>query len=294
MTTLRYLLRDTFRILIRHWILGFLTLLTAAVMMWILGLLTLYSINIQSMLLLLERDLIVRAYIHKDSNPESVAITVRKLPVVSNVRSISPGDALSNLQSRMGSQAGVLDLIGENPLPWSLEIHVHAASDVEGLVRNLMSMPEVEDIIYSGMVVERLSSMSKMARSATLTMFLLSIMVTSLVVYNTIHISLYSRREEISIMFLIGATRSYIATPFVLEGTLLSLTGAILASLGIVLTYFPGVKELQSTLPFLDFVADTRIITQFCALLIAFGGTLGWICSCVVALRFMSSAAKPL
>ncbi|GHS87024.1 cell division protein FtsX [Synergistales bacterium] len=294
MVTLRYILRDTARILIRHWILGFLTLMTAAVMMWILGLATLFSLNIQSLLLRLERDLIVQAYIHKDSNPESVAVTIRRLPIVADVRSVSPDDALARLQARMGSQAKALDLIGENPLQWSLEIHVTAASGVQGLVRNLMSMPEIEDVVYSGMVVERLSSMSKMADSATLTMFLLSIMITSLVVYNTTHISLYSRRDEISIMFLIGATRSYIATPFVLEGTLLSLFGAAMAALGIVFTYFPGVRILQSTLPFLEIVADRRVIAQFCALLVAFGGTLGWLCSCLVALRFMNSAAKPL
>jgi cell division transport system permease protein len=294
MITLGYILRDTGRILIRHWILGFLTLLTAAVMMWILGLATLFSMNVQSLLLRLERDLIVQAYVHKDSNPENAAMVIRKLPIVADVRSVSPDEALSRLQARMGSQAKALDLIGENPLQWSLEIHVETASGVQGLVRNLMSMPEVEDVVYSGMVVERLSSMSKMANSATVTMFLLSIMITSLVVYNTIHISLYSRRDEISIMFLIGATRSYIATPFVLEGTLLSFLGATMAALGIVFTYFPGVRILQSTLPFLEFVADTRIIAQFCALLVAFGATLGWICSCIVAIRFMNAAAKPL
>ncbi|GHV35883.1 cell division protein FtsX [Synergistales bacterium] len=294
MITLRYILRDTLRIVVRNWVLGFLTLLTAAAMMWILGLATLCSMNIQSLLLRLESDLIVQAYVHKDSNPENVAIAIRKLPIVADVRAISPDDALARLQARMGSQAGVLNLIGENPLGWSLEIHVKTASGVQGLVRNLMSMSEIEDVVYSGMVVERLASMSKIADSATATMFLLSIMITSLVVYNTIHISLYSRREEINIMFLIGATRAYIATPFVLEGTLLSLLGALIAALGIIFTYFPGVRALQSALPFLEIVADTRVITQFCMLLVAFGATLGWICSCIVAMRFMISTTKPL
>ena len=68
-----------------------------------------------------------------------------------------------------------------------------------------------------------------MAARIALLMFALSVVVTSLVVYNTIHISLYSRREEISIMYLVGATRSYVATSFVFEGTFLVLLGTLIA-----------------------------------------------------------------
>jgi cell division transport system permease protein len=125
-------------------------------------------------------------------------------------------------------------------------------------------------------------------------MFVLSIMVTSLVVYNTIHISLYSRREEIAIMFLIGATRGYISTPFVLEGTFLALIGSLLAVLGITSAYLPGVRLLQSSLPFLSLVEDARTIWQFGMLLAGFGATLGWVCSYIVVTRFMNSATKPL
>jgi cell division transport system permease protein len=125
-------------------------------------------------------------------------------------------------------------------------------------------------------------------------MFLLSIMITSLVVYNTIHISLYSRREEIGIMFLVGATRTYIAAPFVLEGTFLALAGSVIAMLGIVSAYFPGIRLLQNSLPFLHFVGDSSVIGQFSLLLVGFGATLGWMCSCIVVMRFMSTATKPL
>ena len=116
----------------------------------------------------------------------------------------------------------------------------------------------------------------------------------SLVVYNTIHISLYSRREEIGIMFLVGATRSYISTPFVLEGTFLALFGSVIAVIGITTAYLPGIRLLQSSLPFLSLVGDTRTIGQFGVLLVGFGATLGWVCSCIVVVRFMNSATKPL
>jgi cell division transport system permease protein len=294
MTTLNYILRDTVRLLIRHWFLGFLTLITAAVMMWVLGLTTLFSMNVRNLLQRLESDLLVQAYIHRSSGAEETAAAVRRMDNVASARLLSPDDALARLQNRMGSQARVLDLIGENPLQWSLEIRVKTASEVPHLVRTLMAMPEIEDVIYSGMVVERVGAISRVASRAAVSMFLLSIMITSLVVYNTIHISLYSRREEIGIMFLIGATRTYIAAPFVLEGTFLALAGSVIAMLGIVSAYFPGIRLLQNSLPFLHFVGDSGVIGHFSLLLVGFGATLGWMCSCIVVMRFMSTATKPL
>jgi cell division transport system permease protein len=156
-------------------------------------------------------------------------------------------------------------------------------------------MSDVDDVVYSGMVVERVSAISKVASKAAMAMFILSILITSLVVYNTIHISLYSRREEIGIMFLVGATRSYISTPFVLEGTFLAIIGAAIAVAGITSAYLPGVRLLQDSLPFLKgLVEDSRTIGQLGMLLVGFGATLGWVCSFIVVARFMSSATKPL
>jgi cell division transport system permease protein len=274
--------------------LGILTLITAAVMMWVLGLTTLFSMNVRNLLQRLESDLLVQAYIHRNSDPGEIATRVRGMGNVSSVRLLSPDDALARLQSRMGNQSRVLDLIGENPLQWSLEIRVKTASEVPFLAQELMAAPEIDDVIYSGMVVERVSAISRMASRAAVSMLLLSIMITSLVVYNTIHISLYSRREEIGIMFLVGATRSYIAAPFIMEGTFLALLGSIISMLGIVSAYFPGIRLLQNNLPFLHFVGDPNVIGQFSLLLVGFGATLGWICSCIVVMRFMSTATKPL
>lgn len=294
MTTFNYILRDTGRLLVRHWFLGVLTLITAAVMMWILGLTSLFAMNVQNLLRKLESEVVVQAYVRKGSEVEQVADRIRTLDNVASLKALSPEESLAKLQAKMGSQSRALDLIGENPLPWNFEIRVKSAAEVPHLVRTLMAMPEIEDVIYAGMVVERVSAISRVASRAAVVMFLLSIMVTSLVVYNTIHISLYSRREEIGIMFLVGATRSYISTPFVLEGTFLALFGSIIAVVGITTLYLPGIKLLQNSLPFLSLVGDSRTIGQFGVLLVGFGATLGWVCSCIVVARFMHSATKPL
>ena len=297
MTTLRYILRDTWRLIVHHWVLGLLTLITAGVMLWILGVTTLLSLNLENLLSRLESELVVQAYLVKDNtlDVEAVAQKIQSLEYVYAMKIYSPADSLAKLQEKMGSQSRALDMLGENPIPFNFEIHVHKAEDVEHLVDELNAMPEVDDVVYAGLVVKRISALSRISSRVALIMFILSVIITALVVYNTIHISLYSRREEIGIMYLVGATRAYIATPFVLEGTLLSLLGACIAAAGIIGVYFPGMAMIQANLPFLrnSIITDRVVIFRFCALLTGFGATLGWVCSYIIVARFINSITKP-
>ena len=297
MTTLKYILRDTWRLIVHHWVLGLLTLITAGVMLWILGVTTLFSLNLENLLSRLESELVVQAYLVKDNtlNVEQVAQKIQSLEYVYAMKIYSPSDSLAKLQEKMGSQSRALEMLGENPIPYNFEIHVHKAEDVEHLVDELNAMPEVDDVVYAGLVVKRISALSRISSRVALVMFILSVIITALVVYNTIHISLYSRREEIGIMYLVGATRAYIATPFVLEGTLLSLLGAGIAAAGIIGAYFPGITMIQANLPFLrnSIITDKAVILRFCALLAGFGATLGWVCSYIIVARFINSITKP-
>ena len=297
MTTIKYVLRDTWRLIVHHWVLGLLTLITAGVMLWILGVTTLFSLNLENMLSRLESELAVQAYLVKDNtlDVEAIANRIQNLEYVYSMKVYSPSDSLAKLQEKMGSQSRALDMLGDNPIPWNFEIHVHSAGDVEPLVNALKEMPEVDDVVYAGLVVRRISALSRISSRVAWIMFVLAVIITALVVYNTIHISLYSRREEIGIMYLVGATRSYIASPFVLEGTLLALFGALIAGGGIIAAYFPGIELIRDNMPLLTniLLTDRMIIWRFCGLLAGFGATLGWVCSYLVVARFINAITKP-
>ena len=121
MTTFRYVLRDMRRLLVNHWILGLLTLITAAVMLWILGMTTLFSLNVENLLSRLQSELVVQAYVKKGSSVEEVSQKVQALPQVATLKAYSPADSLAKLQEKMGSQSRALDLMGDNPIPWNFE-----------------------------------------------------------------------------------------------------------------------------------------------------------------------------
>ena len=94
MTTLKYILRDTWRLIVHHWVLGLLTLITAGVMLWILGVTTLFSLNLENLLSRLESELVVQAYLVKDNtlNVEQVAQKIQSLEYVYAMKIYSPSD----------------------------------------------------------------------------------------------------------------------------------------------------------------------------------------------------------
>ena len=134
---------------------------------------TLFSLNIENLFSRLESELVIQAYVRKGSDVEQVLRKIQALEAVAATKAYSPAESLAKLQEKMGSQSRALDLLGDNPIPWNFEIRVQNASDVEPLVRTLMAMPEIEDVIYAGMVVQRVKALSRVSSRVAFMMFVL-------------------------------------------------------------------------------------------------------------------------
>lgn len=292
MASFRYALRDTFRLIVRHWGLSILTLITAASVLYILGFTALFALNVRHMISRIEGGLVVQAYMKKGEKPDEVFAKVKANPMVTSVRTISPDEALDRLRAKLGNQARAVTLLGENPLPWSLEIQVQRAENITPLVRDLVVFPSVEEVLYSGKLVERLSTISRASSAVSGTILILAVIISALVIFNTIRIAIYSRKEEIEVMLLIGATKTYISLPFVIHGMLLGAGGALMAIAGLWGTYASAVNAVKSSLAFLDIIVNRQLLLHFYLLLFATGATMGWMCSWLAVSRFTSKAMR--
>ena len=289
-----YIFFNTIRLLRRQWVLSLLTLLTAAAMFWLLGIMSLASINVRNLLLKLESELLMQVYLKKNVDVESLVSRIEKMNLVSDVTAISPKRSLEKLEERLGSHSHATRLIGENPLPWSIQVRVNSFKDIDIIARALIAMQEVDDVVYAGTFIGRLARISSLTNSGVVTMLFLVLFITSLVIFNTIRISLYSQRDEISIMSLVGATHGYIAYPFVFQGVILSGSGSILAVFGLIYLYGSGVRVLQESLPNLTLVDEVTVLLKFYLVLIIFGIGLGWVCSYISVSRYISVTTKPI
>ncbi|MFA7621279.1 MAG: permease-like cell division protein FtsX [Aminobacteriaceae bacterium] len=292
MASFRYALRDTFRLLFRHWGLSILTLLTAASVLYILGFASLFAMNMKYMISRIEGALVVQAYMKRGETTDKALELVHSSPLVSTVNVITPDEALDRLRAKLGNQAQAITLLGENPLPWSLEIQVQKVEHITPLVRDLMVLPSVEEVLYAGKLVERLANLSRTSAAVSGVILMLTLLISTLVIFNTIRIAIYSRKEEIEVMVLIGATPTYISLPFVFQGMFLGAGGAAIAIIGLWSTYASAVEMIRSTLAFVDIIVDPRILGQFFLFLFGAGATTGWMCSWLAVHRFTSQGMR--
>jgi cell division transport system permease protein len=294
MRIFKCLLRDTLRLLLRHWGVSLLTLLTASAVFFLVGASALLLVNLRAMVQRVEEGLVVQAYVKNVEDLQTLEPMVVAIPGVARVEKILPQQALQRLGATLEGHMQALEILGENPLPPSFEIRLVRASFAPGVVRELLGYPQVEDVVYAGKLAERMARISTFAGHFSLGVLLIAVVASSLVLYNTIRISIYSRREEISVMLLVGATPTFVSLPFVLQGMVLGVLGSLGASLLLAGAYLSFTDFIAETIPFIYVIKDPRIFYQLGLILVGGGVSLGWISSWLAVGRYVRQAMRPL
>lgn len=191
---------------------------------------------------------------------EKIVSYIRSLPASRIENHISKEDALKELRSSLGSQAGLLEGLSRNPLPASLEV---VFEDVEGheiefkeVKQDLEKMKGVGEAQYSEEWLRRFKGLMNIVKLVGYVVGGLLCVGVLFIVTNTIKLTIYSRREEIEILKLVGATDWFVKTPFLLEGMFHGIVSGVLAVLALFLGYLLlSAKKIQFLdLAFLDVV----------------------------------------
>ena len=295
MERFKYIFRDAARLIVRHWGLSFLTILTSMAVFYLIGASVLLVLNTRHIVRVFEGGLTIQAYISPKANLEDVRLTVGSLPNVTKVKIVTSDMALARLKERIGSKAAeALTLLDGNPLPDSLEISVDRASNVAAVVRSLVTVPEISDTVYAGGLAEKIAKFSRFAGQFSVVMLIVAITASAVVLFNTIRIAVYSKEEEIGIMLMVGATPTFVAMPFVLEGIILGGLGALGASVFLVLSYNGIIDRLKELLPFLPFIENKVVLMELGTILVGAGATVSLIASLIAVEAFTRRAMKPL
>ncbi len=293
MASFRYAFRDTFRLIFRHWGLSILTLITAVALFFLLGSSGLFSLNLKNLVADVEDDLVINVFMKAGEDASGLVEALQDVQFITDLKVISPEKGLELLRAKLGNQAKAVTLLGDNPLPWNVQIQVLKADFVTPLVRDLMSFPSVEEVVYAGQLAEKLARASLVMNRVSIAVLILAITITALVLYNTVKIAIYSKRGEIEVMLLVGATNTSIALPFVLQGMLLSTFGALISVILLAGAYQYVSMMLETTLSFLVLIADRLLLMRFYLILIGTAMTLGWLCSWFALHRYIAEASCP-
>ncbi|HXN55723.1 MAG TPA: ABC transporter permease, partial [Myxococcales bacterium] len=211
------------------------------------------------------------------------------LALAARVRAENPGldavyvgraEALSRLRVELGDLGAALDGLPQNPLPPTLELRPRAplsASAVRALAGRLRELPGVSDVDYGREWLEKLEALGRALRAAGGLALTLVVGAALLVVANTIRLAVYARRDEIEIMKLVGATDGHVRLPFLLEGALQGLLGAVLALGGLACLERWILPRAAAAFAFASGVAAPHLRPETGALLLACGALVGFL-----------------
>ena len=254
-STSGYLLSETGKSIWRNKMSSFLSCATTALSLFLLGVAFLININLRLMFTVVQSQMEIQAYLRADATLDqaaSVVQAVKKIPGVSDVKYVSKAEALEELKAMFQDKASVLEGLGEdNPLPASVRVKTAAAEDVPRVAAEIKKIPTVDDVIYQEEASRRLMSLGRASQLVSLGGMLVVGLVAIMVIGNSIRLTIDSRRHEIAIMKLVGATDGLIVGPFLMEGVVLGVLGGLFGAGMVVGLYTWVVGGLESALPFI-------------------------------------------
>ena len=215
-----------------------------ATMMLGFSMFSLIAFNLSSILKIWEDRIEVIAYLKKgipSSEVEGLLKKTRLLRGVEAVRYVSPSDALTFMEAKLGSQKNLLDGIQPTVFSPSFEIQLNKeyrnSTRIKEVVFQLEQFKLIEEIQYGREWVETFTVVVHLVRFTQWILGGLLLASMIFIVSNTLQLTIASRREEIEIMHLVGASPPFIQVPFYIEGLIQSLIGTGLAVAVLLLLY---------------------------------------------------------
>jgi cell division transport system permease protein len=210
-------------------------------------------------------------------------------PRVASVRFLTKDEALAKFQADPANAALVQQING-NPLDAKLEVQVIKLDDVaaiDALARKWSGVDPTDPTNYQGDFVSRMLSLSQWLGLAGVALMAILVVVSVVIVMNTIRTAVYHRRKEIEVMKLVGATEWFVRGPFVIEGVMTGLLAASVALFLLVIAYEPAVERFRSDIVFIPLSYDPTFISSLARDLLLGGALLGALGSYIGVRRYV-------
>jgi len=236
--------------------------MTVLIGMFLLGLLVALGSWVVSWSDHVKRELLVKVYFDTITPPkagqiEAVRFKLESDSRVKTVQFVSADEAIERMRKRYPDL--VRNISGGNPLPASFEVHPNRAEDTQAIAESLgPPYPAgVDKVNYGAKTANRILKVATVIETVFVVAVLVLLAASTLLIANTIRLSIFSRRREIEVMKLVGATNWFVRAPFMLEGLLCGLTGALVA---VILLLLGKELALPAILGRIDAGSDVRAI----------------------------------
>lgn len=291
LSTKEYFVKETFKSIKRNQLMSLASVSTVALSLLVLGIFMVMVLNTNHVAKFLETQVQISVYMEDSASAEKLTATgktLQALPGVTSVKAVTKEEALERFKERLGDQANLLDFIGdENPFPYSFEVNVDNPERINELAPKIDELEGVETAKFAQEVVEHIFQLTKMLRIGGSLLVLALALATLFIIVNTIRITVFARRREVTIMKYVGATDWFIRWPFLLEGMFLGFTGALIATVVISQVYGAILDRVHATLAFFPLLPAWPLLVYINITLIVIGTGIGAAGSSISLRKFL-------
>ncbi|WP_018659334.1 permease-like cell division protein FtsX [Allofustis seminis] len=290
--TLSKHISDSVRNIVRNSWMSFAAVSAVSITLLLVGGMLALLFNVNKFATDIEQDVSVRVYIDLTTDQEQrdeLQAEIQKLETVESVDFSSRDEELENVISGYGDSFDLIDE-DENPLYDVFVVSTKEPKDTKETAKQIDEMPYVARVSYGDAKADRVFKVTKGIRNVGGVIIGALIFTAIFLISNTIRITIYSRGTEIEIMKLVGATNWYIRWPFIIEGALIGLFGAIVPVLIVWIGYYGAYNNIT---PFLSgsiysLLSPNPFLWELTALMVGMGVMIGSLGSALSIRRFLN------
>lgn len=242
-----YTLKQAFIQVFRNRAMTMASIFAITAMLLILGLFFVIVININTAATMIKQDYdSIEVFLLDSTTKEQTDSMIAELKESSGVEDVvyrTKDEAMVELKTRWGDSGYLLDSLSSNPLPNSIVIKISSLEAADDVAAKAAALEGIEDVKYYKETVDKLMGATRFVQLAAIVIMAFLIIVSVVVVSNTIKLTVFNRAREISIMKYIGATNWFIRGPFLAEGIIIGLISAAV-SVGISALVYEKIIEL--------------------------------------------------
>lgn len=281
-----YVLRETAHSLSRNPLIGLASVMTVTISMILLGFSVFFLVNTAHMAKTVESELEIAVFVQNGATAEQVQglqAEIQDMGGVTSVTLVSKEQALTDFGTTLGGENSSIlaDLGGTNPFPDALTVKASDAGLVKELAAKITVLPYVDKVRYGQGFVDQLLQFTKWLRWIGIGVVAAFAVASTILISINIKMNVFSRRREIQIMKLVGASNSFVRWPFLIEGIVLGLLGGGLAAVLVGFSYQALSEYISTTLAFLPVVQDATFYWQVIWGIVGVGMSLGFIGSII-------------
>ena len=235
MDKLLYLISEGFKNVWRHKMTTFTAVFSLFLALYFVGLLAVAGENTKSILQYLRSKYKIEVFFKQDveyKSAKSISASILKIKGVRSSTVINKDDAVRIFKDQFGED--ILSILGYNPLPISAVVNLKRKLDqlldTSPIVNEIKSLDGVEEVRYQGHLIKKIERTYAKIMKYFPFMAMVFILVAVLVIYNTVKLSIFARKDLINSLNLVGATKLFIQMPFIFEGLIDGFMASLIAS----------------------------------------------------------------